>query len=123
MSYFDKVFFQPYAKGEKYEYYQQDPALAKQYVLACEQQLLEHPVCKYGKIGISLLENTQLDLEKALLELLEQHPKAYLYQLLGDLYRKEGKTQEATFYLLKAMGMVNDDAQAYQIKHLLQKTL
>ena len=122
-TYFDYTFFKPYAKGEPYTIYQENPMLAKQYVLTCEQLFVNNSVCAYGKIGLSLVENTNLNLEEELLQLVEQYPQGYLYQLLGDLYRRQGKSEDAKFYLLKAMGMSENEAQTYQIKNLLQKVL
>ncbi|GHW02528.1 hypothetical protein AGMMS50249_3140 [candidate division SR1 bacterium] len=126
-SYFSEVFFKPYAKGGELNIYKANPSLAKQYISSCETFLASDQtlssVCAYGKAGLSLLQQTNIDLEAVLLELIKDYPQGVLFQALGEYYQRHNDPTNAKYYLLKAISLADSEQERYQIKSLLQKVV
>lgn len=124
-NYFYESFFKPYSVWWEFSLYQTNPALAKQYLAVCEQynEPSFEAVCEYGKVGLSLVESVNINFEKTLLELAESYPQWYLFQILGEYYQKKWNSQDAKYYLLKAVSLSSDEKEIYKIKTLLQKVM
>lgn len=124
-NYFFQTFFVPYSKWEEYFLYQKNSGLAQNYLTVCSQTLKgsEKAVCEYGKVWLSLANNSFEWLEVALVSLTENYPQGYLYHALWEFYLKQWKPDLAKSALLKAIWMSSSMEEWFKLKSLLQQVM
>lgn len=124
-TYFYETFYRPYSEWKDFDLYAYDRELAEKMFKVCEMVLDadDQVVCSYWKIWKNIAIWDFNNIEKDLLNLVEQYPQSYLYHALWEYYIKQSDLESAKKYLLKAVSMTQTKLEKIQIKTLLQSIM
>lgn len=107
--YFYQVFYKGYF-SQNTSIYESNQQLAGLFIEECTKKLgVDNDVCIYGRIGNELIKNdiSQVS-EVELITLSETYNQSYLYHILGDITKKQGKINDAKKWYAKALASSHD---------------
>lgn len=118
--FFDKIFFYPFAIGEKFGLYREYGQMAVDFVTMCFEKFGDsNPTCIYGEAWLDIANSNRTSAKEWLLYLAKNYPQASVFQALWNYYRLSGSTSKAKTYYLKAVSMSENDTQKNNIQNIL----
>jgi hypothetical protein len=119
-SFYDIVFYKPFATDSKYTIYNKYKQLSYDLVSVCYENLWkQNNTCLYGEVWLDVVNESRQDVENSLLYLAENYPQADIFQALWDYYTSQNLDDKAKTYYLQAVSLVDDISQKTIIENKL----
>lgn len=111
-TFYDYVFYKPFAQDSKYTVYSKYKQLSYDFVSICYENLGEqNDTCLYWEVWLDVANESRHDVQNGLLYLAENYPQAHIFQALGDYYKSQNSDDKAKTYYLKAASLSDNISQ------------